>query len=541
MTLPTPSKNQYEWHEIEKKLMIHFGPAAWQGREYDDLSTPLSRIDPSGFDGEQWAQAALSWGAGEIVLVAKHTGGFCLWQTDTSSYGLKETPFRNGKGDIVDDVYKACTQHGLKFGIYLSPADRFYDAYNGGGGKTSDPAKQEAYNTVYRNQLTELLTRYPDTCEIWFDGGIVIPVRDILTRYAPNAVIFQGKELSSIRWAGNEDGEIPYPTWDTLKKIELETGVSTGANSSVTGDAWAPVEADVTLYNHNWFWAEKNEAKRRSVEELVQIYYKSVGRGAVLLLNATPNTAGRIPEGDMKRYGEFGRELERRFSKPLALTSGEGRELTLELGGVKEINHVILMEDYSQGERVRAFSVSALVDKQWTPVIRNGSMIGRKQIIPFETLLASALRLDIGESEGTPRIRSFEAYKVTNIDMKALCAAMTESGELYNLLVHAWVEATAPAGIWTEYTLDISHCVLEAGQYRVTIKQPEEGKFETKDAVLVLEGIETAGFVEELGQGDYRVTRTAAVDGDYGKSTALRFRYRRDKAGNSVAVDVMKI
>ncbi|MDR2136415.1 MAG: alpha-L-fucosidase [Treponema sp.] len=541
MALPKPTKSQFEWHEIEKKLMICLDPATWQRQEYDDLSTPLAEINPSGFDAAQWAQAALSWGAGEIILVAKHVGGFCLWQTDTSPYGLKETPFQNGKGDIVDDLYKACKKQGLKFGIYLSPADRFYGAYTGGGGKTADPAKQEAYNNVYRRQLTELLKKYPDTFEIWFDGGIVIPVGDILEKYAPDAMILQGKERSTIRWAGNEAGEIPYPTWDTLKKIELETGFSTGANSSADGDAWAPVEADVPLYNHNWFWAEKNESKRRSLEELVRIYYKSVGRGAVLLLNATPDTAGRIPEGDMKRYGEFGKELERRFSKPLAAAGGTGNEIVLELGGAKEVNHVILMEDYAEGERVRAFTVSALADGQWAMIIRDGSMIGRKQIVPFETVTASALKLEIGESVGTPHISSFEAYNVKDTDMKALCAAMAGFGELHNALAHAWVETGGPAGEWAEYVLDISHCVLEAGQYRVTFRQPDDGKLETKEAVLVLEGIETAGLVEELGKGVYRVTRSAGVDGDYGKSTALRFRYRRDKAGDGVSVDVRKI
>jgi hypothetical protein len=125
--------------------------------------------------------------------------------------------------------------------------------------------------------------------------------------------------------------------------------------------------------------------------------------------------------------------------------------------------------------------------------------------------------------------------------MKALCAAMAESGELHNALTHAWVETGAPAKTWAECTLDISHCVLEAGQYRVTFNLPKDGKFEIKDAVLVLEGIETAGFVEKLGSGVYRVTRTAAVDGGYGKSTALRFRYRREKAGNGVPVEVTKI
>jgi alpha-L-fucosidase len=541
VSIPKPSKSHYEWHELERMLMISFCPSSWQGQEYDDLSTPLSQIDPAQFDAEQWCRAALLWGAKEILLVAKHTGGFCLWQTDTSDYGIKETPFRGGKGDIVDDVYRACKRHGIKFGLYLSPADLYYDAYNGGGGKTRDPAKQEAYVRIYRGQLTELLERYPDTCEIWFDGGIIIPVRDILEKHAPHAMIFQGKERSTIRWAGNEAGEIPYPTWDTLRKGALETGLSTGANSDSTGDAWAPVEADVPLYNHFWFWSKKNESARRSLTDLMRIYYKSAGRGAVLMLNATPDTRGRIPEDDMAAYRAFGEELKRRFNKPLAAVDGTGNEFVLDLGAEKEVNHVILMEHYENGEKVRRFSVSAYSNGEWIPVVPQGSMIGRKQIFPFQTVKAAALKLLISESQGTPEIRAFEAYNVTDVDIEALSKALHETKDLYDCLIHARVETTGEAGVWTEYELDLSPCVLEAGQFTVSFTLPQDWKFEIGDPALVLEGIETEGMVEELKPGTYRITRSAAVDGKIGKSTALKFRYRMEKKVSDIPVTIQKL
>ena len=227
------------------------------------------------------------------------------------------------------------------------------------------PPKQEAYNQVFRQQLTEVLTRYGKITEVWFDGSCVIDVSDILKQHAADAVIFQGPQ-ATIRWPGTESGRLPYPAWNSLMSKDLRTGVATAAHGNPDGDAWAPLEADTTLYNHNWFWSADNEKKRKSLDELMDIYYKSAGRGGVLLLNSTPNTDGLIPDGDLKLYEAFGREIERRFSQPVAEVKDQrGATVELALPRPTLINHAVIMEDYREGERIREYVVEGLSDGQW--------------------------------------------------------------------------------------------------------------------------------------------------------------------------------
>ncbi len=340
-------------------------PCTWQGREYDNHSTPLSAINPAQLDTDQWCRAAKLWGAKEILFVAKHTGGFCWWQTDTTKYGIKETAWKDGQGDVLAELSASCRKHDLTLGIYVYPGDDTWGAPMGSGGRTRDPAKQEAYNQVFRQQLTEVLTRYGKITEVWFDGSCVIDVSDILQQHAADAVIFQGPQ-ATIRWPGTESGKLPYPAWNSLLSQDLKTGAATAVHGNPDGDAWAPLEADTTLYNHNWFWSAANEAKRKSLEELMDIYYQSVGHGGVLLLNSTPNTSGLIPEGDLQLYEAFGREIERRFSRPIVEVNDQrGSTVELALPQSTLINHAVIMEDYREGERIREYVVEGLSEGQW--------------------------------------------------------------------------------------------------------------------------------------------------------------------------------
>jgi alpha-L-fucosidase len=317
-------------------------PCTWQGREYDNHSTPLWRINPSKLNTDQWCEVALSWGAREILYVAKHTGGFCWWQTETSDYSIRKTPYKNGKGDVLKELSESCKKYGLNLGIYVYPGDETWGAGIGSGGKTQDPSRQEAYNKVFRQQLTEVLSNYGHITEVWFDGSCIIGVNDILEKYASKSVILQGPK-ATLRWPGTESGKLFYPAWNTLSGSTLNTGISTQYDDDPDGDAWAPLEADVTLYNHNWFWSAANEKKRRSLEELMEIYYKSVGYGGVLLLNSTPDTTGLIPSDDVKLYAEFGKEISSRFDTPLyALEDTSGRYLEMEFKTPETIKHIIL-------------------------------------------------------------------------------------------------------------------------------------------------------------------------------------------------------
>lgn len=411
--LAKPSPQQYAWHEQERIMFIHFGMATWQGREYDNFSTDLSRVNPYKLNTDEWCKVAQSFGAKQIVFVAKHVGGFCWWPTETTDYDVRHIPWKEGKGDLVADVSASCKKYGLKLGLYLYPGDDKWGAGLGSGGRTSDPSKQEAYNKIYRQQLTELLTNYGAITEVWFDGNCVIDVKDILEKYAKDAVIFQSPQ-ATIRWVGNEEGYAPYPAWNGINSADLRTGVATAVQSDPDGDAWAPLECDVPLYNHNWFWSPANEAKRRSLGELMKIYYRSAGRGAVMLLNATPDTLGVIPSGDVARFAELGAEIDRRFSSPLKSVSDiKGNEAIITFDMPTTVNHIVTMEDYREGERIRAYQLDGWVNDHWEPIYA-GSSVGRKKIDFFDDITVSKIRLSITKSVAEPLIRSFTAYYISN-------------------------------------------------------------------------------------------------------------------------------
>jgi alpha-L-fucosidase len=417
--LARPTPQQYAWHEQERVMFVCLDPCTWQGREYDNHSTPLSAINPRQLDTDQWCRAAKLWGAKEILFVAKHTGGFCWWQTETTKYGIKDTAWKAGQGDVVAELSASCRKHGLNLGIYVYPGDDTWDAPMGSGGRTKDPSKQEAYNRVFRQQMTEVLTRYGKITEVWFDGSCVIDVSDLLKQHAADGVIFQGPQ-ATIRWPGTESGRLPDPAWNSLPAKDLLTGVATVAQSNPDGDAWAPLEADTTLYNHNWFWAADNEKKRKSLDELMDIYYKSAGRGGVLLLNSTPNTNGLIPADDLKLYEAFGQEIERRFSRPVAeITGRRGTVVELALPRPALINHVVLMEDYREGERIREYAVDGLSEGQWKE-LSQGTSVGRKKIDRFRPEQVSRLRLRVTKSAAEPIIRRLAVFQIEGLSEGSL-------------------------------------------------------------------------------------------------------------------------
>lgn len=417
--LARPSPVQYAWHEQERIMFVCLDPCTWQGREYDNHSTPLSQINPTQLDTAQWCRAAALWGAKEILFVAKHTGGFCWWQTATTSYGIKETAWKGGQGDVLAELSASCRQQGLKLGVYVYPGDDTWGAPMGSGGRTKDPAKQEAYNQVFRQQLTEVLTRYGKMTEVWFDGSCVIDVSDILQQHAAEAVIFQGPQ-ATIRWPGTESGKLPYPAWNSLSRQDLKTGVATAAHGNPDGDAWAPLEADTTLYQHHWFWSAENEKKRKSLTELMDIYYQSVGHGGVLLLNSTPNTSGLIPAGDLKLYEAFGQEIQRRFSRPVAEANDQrGSTITLDLPRPTFINHAIVMEDYRAGERIRAYVLEGRSGDQWQE-LRSGTSVGRMKIDLFRPAHVAQVRLRVTRSAAEPIIRRLAVFHVPGVSAGSL-------------------------------------------------------------------------------------------------------------------------
>lgn len=459
--LAKPSAVQYKWHEQERIMFIHFGVATWLGKEYDDTGKfDLSRINPTELNTDDWCETAKLWGAKQIIFVAKHVGGFCWWQTNTTDYSVKNIPWKNGKGDLLADIAASCKKYGLNLGVYIYPGDVKYGAGIGSGGKTANPDLQEAYNKVFRQQLTEVLTHYGPMLEVWFDGNCIINIDDILEKHASQSVIFQSKK-ASIRWPGSESGMLAYPAWNSLSSKDLNSGISTQYNDDPNGDAWAPLEADAPLYNHNWFWNPTNEKKRKTVQNLIDMYYKSAGYGGVMLLNASPDTTGKITDGDKNTYRAFGQAIQQRFSDPLKqLANKKGSTFIISFDKPTPVNHVIIEEDYRYGHRIRNYTVEGKINNQWT-VLVNGSSVGRKKIDAFATQKVRAIKLTINSFVNTPLIRSLKVYHVNNYTHNP---APTETNEWQ--ICGNWDTKTFKNNRDT-IALDLNKFITTPGQYEV--------------------------------------------------------------------------
>jgi len=403
LDLPKPTKEQLEWHDAEIGMFIHFAPNTWQDLEYDDLSTPLSRMNPSKLDTDQWARVAKSMGAKYLVFVAKHVGGFCWWQTDTTDYSVKNTPWRGGKGDVMADIARSCKKYDLKLGVYLSPADHKHGIDVGGVAKNA--ADQAAYIKIFRTQLTELLSRYGPIFEVWFDGSLTFKVSDILAKHAPHAIVFQGPQ-ANIRWVGNEEGIAPDPCWNGAKYDPKTWGTLTAADGTPDGDRWLPNECDSRMRD-TWFWNTKNEGAVKSVDKLMEMYEASVGRGAVMLLNNTPDPTGLIPPKDAQRSKEFGDEIKKRYGIPVVSSTGASAIPSAPI----ILDTVVTMEDIAQGERVREYVIEGRVDGQWVELAK-GTAIGHKKIDRFAPTRVAEVRVRVTRSVGTPRIKKLAAYRI---------------------------------------------------------------------------------------------------------------------------------
>jgi alpha-L-fucosidase len=504
--LAKPSEVQYKWHEQERLMFVHFAPTTWTEKEQNDHSVPLERINPEKLNTDQWCQAAIAWGAKQIIFVAKHSGGFCWWQTETTDYGIRNTPYKNGKGDVLREISESCKKYGLNLGVYIYPGDRTWGAMIGSGGKTQDPAKQEAYNKVFRTQLTEVLSKYGEMLEVWFDGSCVIDIADIMEKYGKNSVVFQGPH-ATVRWPGTESGYLAYPAWNSIMKEDLRTGVSTQIHGNPDGDAWAPLESDTPLYDHFWFWSPSKMNKRKSVAQLMEIYYKSVGYGGVLLLNSSPDTTGLIPEDDIKRYKEFGDEISRRFDIPLGkIESKKGEEATIDFEKPVLVNHAVTMEDYREGERIREYRIEGFSNGKWVELAK-GISVGRKKIDYFDTIKLTSMRLVVTKSVGEPLIRSFAAYFVSNFEPPKKQS------------LHVWARPQVVAswkcedfsGKTVQLKINLNGKINVPGQYVLTVLPETKNQFEIMDAALFYNGNKAMKEMINIKDAKVHVNQTAQI------------------------------
>lgn len=437
--VPLPTPSQLAWQNAEMGVVFHYDLHVFDGLVYGQGNNRINPIEdynifnPTRLDTDQWVQAAKAAGAKFAILTATHETGFGLWQSDVNPYCLKAVKWRDGKGDVVRDFVTSCRKYGLRPGIYIGIRwNSLLGIHNFKAEGDGEFARnrQAWYKRLCEKMVTEICTRYGDLFMLWFDGGADDPaglgpdVEPIVNRYQPDCLFYHNVHRADLRWGGSETGTVGYPCWSTFPTPYSHSNATDGiqsyeellAHGDPDGAYWVPAMADSPLrgYNgrHEWFWEPGDDDRALyPLEHLMEMYEKSVGRNATLVVGLTPNPDGLIPEGDVKRMQEWGQEIARRYGTPLATTSGNKKQLTLSLPARQRVNAYILQEDLVQGERIRAYRIEAKVEGRWVEVDR-GTAVGHKRIGHFRPLEASALRVCVEKSTDTPAIRSFEAFLV---------------------------------------------------------------------------------------------------------------------------------
>ena len=401
-------------------MFVHFTVNTFTDREWGDGTEDPRVFNPARLDARHWARAAKAGGFRTMILTAKHHDGFCLWPTETTAHSVRSSTWRDGRGDVVREFVDACRAEGLGVGLYLSPWDRHEPSYG----------DSPRYNDFYARQLTELLTWYGPVVEVWFDGAngegpngkhqqYDWPrVHAIVRRLQPAALIFSdaGPDL---RWIGNEKGVAGDPNWSTVDPATVPyPGVSgdevTRAlqHGDPDGSVWRPGEADVSI-RPGWFWHAVEDDKVRTVENLVELYFSSVGRNAGLLLNVPPTADGLFHPTDVARVAEFAERRRTLFATDLA--AGARRQgsasgsIELELPRPATFDVACLQEAIADGQTVERYTLQAWTGQAWTTLAR-GTTIGYKKLDRFASVTASRVRLTIDAALDRPRIEALGLY-----------------------------------------------------------------------------------------------------------------------------------
>lgn len=435
---PTPLAKQMAWQKRETIAFVHFGLNTFNDREWGYGDSDPKTFNPTNLDCEQWAQTFKKAGIKEVIITAKHHDGFCLWPTHLTEYCIRNTPYKNGKGDVVGELSKACKKYGIKFGVYLSPWDRNSAVYG-----------TPAYVEYFYKQLTELFSRYGEISEIWFDGanggdgwyGGSKEVRKIdrknyynfprayklVDDMQPNCVIF-GDGGPGCRWIGNEKGIAGATNWSLLRKGEVYPGYDKYYELTyghVDGTAWVPGECDVSI-RPGWFYHPEEDSKVKTVDNLVELYYQSVGHNAVFLLNFPVDRKGLVHPIDsmnaINYHKQIINELKTDLLKGLtaqvsntrgskysaknmtdenydtywATTDGvKAATVTFNLKKIEKVNRVMLQEYIPLGQRVSSFVIEYFDGKTWKKVNphEETTTIGYKRIVRFDTVKTQKLRI----------------------------------------------------------------------------------------------------------------------------------------------------
>jgi len=438
---PVPNKRQLAWQQAELGAIFHYDLHVFDGVQYGQGNNRINPVNdyqifnPEELDTDQWVKAVKDAGFTFAILTATHETGFALFQSNVNPYSMKSLKFQDGKGDVVRDFVNSCRKYGIKPGVYLgirwNSLMGVHDFKVNGEGEFK-ANRQKWYNRMVEGMVKEICTNYGELFEIWFDGGADHPdngapnVLPIVQQYQPNCLFYHNGQLAEARWGGSESGTVAYPSWATFPYRTTGSGESARKNiakdgfkllktGDPNGEFWMPAMADAPLrgYNgrHEWFWEPDDEAHIFPLKNLMEMYYKSVGRNATLIMGLTPNPDGLLPKADVQRLKEWGDEIRRRFATPIKSTKGEGARLTLKLDGLRSIDHVIIQEDIKFGERIREYKIEARVKGKWQ-VLAKGESVGNKRIDQFEPIIASRIRLVVTKFNETPKIMNFSAFLV---------------------------------------------------------------------------------------------------------------------------------
>lgn len=416
--LPTavPTPRQLEYQDWEMGVFFHFGIRSfYEGhRDWDGKPMPPAGFRPAGLNCDQWVVSAKRAGMRYAVLVCKHHDGFANWPSKHSTFSVAQTPWQDGKGDVVREFVDACRRHDMKIGMYYSPAEW--------GNPTFQDAK--AYDEHFLNQIGELLTNYGQIDILWFDGcgsdkhtydwsRIVREIR----RLQPNLLIFSMGD-PDFRWVGNEAGIADLPNWNTAMGTRL-SACPPGGDPSAKQAFWLPPECDCMMRWHCWFYEEADVETVKPVEELMGLYYLSVGRGANLLLNIGPDRRGLLPDADRDALLAFGQEVRRRFGQPLArLSDGKVTESGWEYTAKEPfyLDHIVIQEDLSRGEHVRRFAIRIQTGISGRMVtLHEGRNIGHKAICRLPLLACRKVVVEITESDGPAGLREVTLHNTTGL------------------------------------------------------------------------------------------------------------------------------
>lgn len=407
-----PGARQLAFQDWEYGLFIHFGLRTfYEGYvDFDERPMSPSAFNPVELDCGQWIRTAKQAGMNYAVFTAKHHDGFSNWPSAYTEMSVAHTPWKDGKGDVVGKFVAACRKYGVKPGLYYSPYDASAESFLHDG---------KAYDDYFVNQITELPTKYGEIDILWFDGcGSEDHEYDWprifgeIRRLQPNILIFNMGD-PDFRWVGNEDGVAPYPCWNTVDAVDFS--IQTERKEQLGESLWLPAECDVQL-RANWFYSDHDEHTVKSIDELIGLYYYSVGRGANLLLNIGPDRRGLLPDKDAERILEFGEVIRQRFASPIATLADcerEGRCWTFRPERPILLDHAVIQEELAHGESIRSFRISVMTQKSQRLIpVYEGKSVGHKAICRFAPIRAREVVMEVLESNGEPIVRELSFHYV---------------------------------------------------------------------------------------------------------------------------------